>query len=149
MAAKLRIAGTEATPTKLVRTPEERWTKRLIKKGGGFTPISVYFLKNYYRLLPELTSAEVVVLIHLMSYKWDAEMPYPGSNALAERMGISATAVRGHLRSLHKSKKCLIRHVRIGTTNAYDLRPLFKKLETLMDADEVAAAKKSPKAAVA
>src|SRR5438132_1556634 len=141
MPATMKLVGTSDVIAKQRRSPEERWTKRLIKKGGGFTPVSDYFLKNYCRLVPELTTAEVVLIVHLISYKWDAEMPYPGSKALAKRMGISGTAVRNHLRSLERSKKCLHRVKRVGTTNAYDLTPLFGKLEGLLDTDTVEAAK--------
>lgn len=147
--AFMKIAGTPAEDTKALRSPSERWTPKLIKKGHGFTPVSDFFMKNYYRLVPELTSVEVVLIIHLMVHKWDRNMPYPGSKALAQRMGISQTAVRNHLRSLHLRKKCLVRHIRTGTTNAYDLTPLFEKLEVLMAADEAAAAKKAKRGAVA
>lgn len=145
----MKIAGTAAEDLKTLRTPAERWTPKLIKKGHGFTPVSDFFMKNYYRLMPEITSVEVVLIIHLMVHKWDKNMPYPGSKALAQRMGISRTAVRNHLRSLHLRKKCLVRHIRTGTTNAYDLTPLFEKLEVLMAADEVAVAKKTKRDAVA
>jgi hypothetical protein len=90
-----------------------------------------------------------MVLIHLISYKWDDQMPYPGSKALAKRMDISPTAIRNHLRALEKRKKCLVRHKRTGDTNAYDLAPLFLKLEQLLAADAAAAEKKTRKAAVA
>jgi hypothetical protein len=151
MAANMKLVGTEpAEAPKKNRSPSVRWSKKLITRGKGFTPVSNFFLQNYHRLNPGLTSAEVVVLIHLFSYKWDEEMPYPGSKAIAERMDISVTAVRGHLRVLEKRKKCLVRHRQIGSTNRYDLSPLIQKLEKLLIADIAAAeSKKAKKAAVA
>src|SRR5688572_26318356 len=50
----LKLFESEPDRPKAVRTPEARWTEKLIKRGGGFTPVSVYFLANYHRLLPEL-----------------------------------------------------------------------------------------------
>ena len=149
MGVKMKLAGTEPEEApKKNRSPSARWTKKLIKQGGGFTPISNFFLANYHRLNPCLTSAEAMVLIHLFSYKWDEEMPHPGSKALAKRMDISPTAVRGHLRVLEKRKKCLVRNKQVGSTNRYDLAPLLEKLEKLLAAD-AAAAERTNEVAVA
>jgi hypothetical protein len=146
----MKIVRTEQEEApKKNRSPSARWTKKVIKRGGGFTPVANFFLMNYHRLNPGLTSAEAMVLIHLFSYKWDEEMPYPGSKALALRMDISVTAVRGHLRVLEKRKKCLVRHKQLGTTNRYDLAPLLEKLETMLDADALVEEKKAKKVAVA
>jgi hypothetical protein len=45
-------------------------------------------------------------------------------------MGISPTATRAHARSLEK-KGYLVRQMRVGTTNKFDLTPLFNSLEKL------------------
>lgn len=54
--------------------------------------------------------------------------PFPGFTTLAGRMGISATAAWAHARSLEK-KGYLVRQMRVGTTNKFDMHPLFAALE--------------------
>ena len=63
-------------------------------------------------------------------HKWDNAPPFPGFTSLAKRMGISTTAARGHARSL-EGKGYLIRQMRVGTTNKFDLTKLFTALEKL------------------
>jgi len=123
------------TPVK--RKMADRWTEKLAAK--GFTPIASYFLDNYHRL--NVTTPEAMLIIHLMSYKWDEKNPRPGFTKLAAKMGVTPTAVRNHARSLEKRKKLLERIMRVGRPNAFNLTPLFNALEKLMDAD----AMKKPK----
>jgi hypothetical protein len=78
---------------------------------------------------PPLTTPEAMLVIQLMSFKWDDQMPWPAFKTLAKRMGISATAVRNHARSLDTRKKYLVRHKRVGQPNLFDLAPLFAALE--------------------
>jgi len=52
-------------------------------------------------------------------------------------MNLTTTSVRSHLRSLEK-KKVLTRIMRRGTTNCFDLGPLFAELEKLLDSDRAA-----------
>jgi len=105
----------------------KRWTSKLAQ--DGFTPVVAVFLENYARLKPPLTTPEAMLVIHLMSFKWSEEMPWPAFKTLSKRMGISATAVRNHARNLDVRKKYLIRHPRVGLPNRFDLRPLFEALE--------------------
>ncbi|MBX9677306.1 MAG: helix-turn-helix domain-containing protein [Gemmataceae bacterium] len=118
-----------------------RWTPMLSKK--GWTPICDYFLDSYTRLAPKITNLEALLIIHLMRYKWDAEAPFPGFRALSKRMGITATSARNHARSLEK-KGYLKREKRVGTTNKFDLTPLFAALERLLQLETVAPASPSP-----
>jgi hypothetical protein len=111
------------------RLVAHRWTPRLAE---NWTPISDYFLKNYHRL--KITHIEAMVIVHLMSFKWDSAAPFPSLKTVARRMGISDTAVRNHIRSLCK-KEMLQRQSFQGTTNRFYLEPLFQNLEQLMDAD--------------
>ena len=104
-----------------------RWTAKLAK--GGFTPVVSVFLEHYARMKPPLTTPEAMLVIQLMSFKWDDSMPWPAFKTLAKRMGISATAVRNHARSLDTRKKYLVRHKRVGQPNLFDLAPLFAALE--------------------
>ena len=111
------------------REVSDRWTPALVQ--GGWTPVADYFLDSYTRLDPQLSTSEAMLIIHLMRHKWDRDMPFPGFKTLARRMGVSATAVRNHARSLEQ-KGYLRRHVQIGTTNRFDLEPLFAALEKLL-----------------
>ena len=107
----------------------KRWTPKLLS--DGFTPVPNTFLELYSHLGKSksgITSSEAMLILHLMSHKWDEKNPFPRFARLAERMGISETAVRGHARSLEK-KGFLIRIKRPGTSNEFDLSPLFRELE--------------------
>jgi DNA-binding MarR family transcriptional regulator len=115
---------------------EKRWTPTLIRS-KGFTPISTFFLDNYHRLEPTLTSLEAMVVIHLIRHKWTDKHPYPSFTTLARRMGVTATATRNHARSLEK-KRYLNRIPIKGESNRFDLSPLFDALERLYLADEEA-----------
>jgi hypothetical protein len=104
----------------------KRWTTELTK--DGWTAVSNFFLENYSRLSPPLTTPEAMLVIHLMSFKWNEKLPFPGFKTLATRMGISQTAVRGHARRLDVWKKYLKRIKRVSQTNQFDLSPLFQAL---------------------
>ncbi len=108
----------------------DRWTPALIAK-GGFTPISVFFLESYSSLPQPLSHAEALLVIHLMRHKFDKEAPYPGFKSLAKKMGVTPTAVRGYARSL-ETKGYLKRVMREAQTNKFQLEPLFKALEKLL-----------------
>jgi hypothetical protein len=124
-----------ATGTTTVRSTREvakRWTPRLTQ--DGWTPVSDYFLENYHRLKPQVTSVEAMLVIHLMRHKWDERPPRPAFKTLAKRMGLTDTSVRNHARSLEK-KKLLVRIKRVAQPNQFDLTPLFGALERLLDED--------------
>jgi DNA-binding MarR family transcriptional regulator len=110
------------------RIVSARWTPALTQ--NGWTPVSDYFLDNYTRLTPALTNSEALLVIHLMRHKWDNAPPFPGFKTLARRMGITDTSARNHARSLER-KGYLKREKRVGTTNLFDLTPLFQALEKL------------------
>lgn len=120
----------------------KRWTPTLVR--GGWTPISTFFLDNYHRLEPTLTSLEAMLVIHLMRHKWDERHPHPAFATLARRMGVTATATRNHARSLEK-KRYLNRIAHQGDPNQFDLTPLFDALERLHLADEEAKQSKPAK----
>jgi|GEM_PF-2176408 len=104
-----------------------RWTPALV---ASWTPVSDYFLDSYTRLTPPLSNGEAMLVIHLMRHKWDEAPPFPGFKTLARRMGLTDTSVRNLARSLEK-KGYLLRHKRVGTTNHFELNPLFQALEKL------------------
>lgn len=136
MAKTLKFHGAE----KVRREVAKRWTPQLIE--DGWTPVSDFFLRNYHRLSPPITNSEAILVIHLMSHKWDHQAPYPGFKTLARRMGMSMTAARGHARKL-EVKRYLRREKRVGTTNRFHLEPLFEALEKLRSADRKRAKKAS------
>ena len=98
-----------------------RWTPHLAS--GGWTPVVDFFLDHYREL--GVTNLEAIFLVHLIRHKWTAQMPFPGFKRIAKRMGISATAARGHARRLEK-KGLLKRVERVGSTNRFDLSGLFQ-----------------------
>ncbi len=124
------------------RKPADRWTPALVK--DGFTPVSNFFLAHYHDLKPEITHGEAMLIIQLMSFKWDADMPYPSYKTLAKRMLLKDAQARSLARGLER-KRYLHRHVRINMPNLFDLKPLFGALEKLRSeriAEETAAGKK-------
>lgn len=125
----------------------KRWTPRLVR--DGFTPIADFFLENYYRLAPPVSSLEAMFIIHLMRHKWDEKAPHPSFKTIARRMGVSDATTRAYARSLEEKR--LLRRMtrdgqpvnvdgvrRTGETNRFDLTPLFDALERLHIADEAA-----------
>lgn len=104
----------------------KRWTAELVK--DGWTPVSDDFLELYADLPNPITTAEAMLLIHLIHFKWDEKAPFPGFKTIAKRMGLTDTQVRNHARSLDR-KGYLQRIKRVGTTNRFHLEPLFKALE--------------------
>lgn len=110
------------------REVSDRWTETLTSE--GWPPVSDFFLDHYAKLEPAITNAEAMLVIHLIRHKWDNAPPFPGFTTLARRMGISTTAVRAHARSL-ETKGYLVRQMRVGTTNKFDLTKLFTALELL------------------
>ncbi len=95
---------------------------------SGWTPVSDSFLEFYADLPTPITTAEAMLVIHLVHFKWDEKAPFPGFKTIAKRMGMTDTQVRNHARSLER-KGYLQRVKRIGTTNRFHLEKLFEALE--------------------
>jgi len=108
------------------RNIQKQWTPKL---ATAFTAVSDAFLRHYRDL--KLTNTEAMLLIHLISYKWDDEAPFPSFDTLANRMGLTKEQVRAHALSLVR-KKCLGRTIRPGHSNLFHFEPLFEKLEKLV-----------------
>lgn len=122
----------------------KRWTPRLAR---SFVPISTYFLDNYHRLAPHegakgLSSSEVMLIIHLMSHKWDEEAPYPSQETLATKMDLSDRRIRQLLSGLVDQGFLRVEN-RPYQSNLHHLDPLFEALERLMDEDERKATERS------
>jgi hypothetical protein len=95
--------------------------------GKGYVPVPSLFLQHYARLIPPLNSGEAMFVLQLMDFKWDAKHPFPGYKTIAKRMGVTDKMARTHAKNLETSKY-LIRHMRVGRTNRFDLTPLFEAL---------------------
>jgi len=109
---------------------ENRWGATF---ANTFTPVPIHFLKVYHKL--GITSTEAMVIIHIVSHKWTKELSFPATSTLAERMGITPTAVRNNVRNL-ESRGLLMRVPLNGKANRYDISPLVKKLKALETLEE-------------
>ena len=99
-----------------------------------------FFLEKYADL--GITTSEAMFIIQLMKHKWDRNAPYPGLVGIAKRMGMTPTAARSHGRSLER-KGYLVRQMRVGQTNLFNLQPLFRALEIQLDLAESEAANRA------
>lgn len=131
---------------------DKRWGDTLAKP---FTPVSLFFLKNYSKLnaLPNargLTPTEAMLIVHLMSYKWDDRDPYPTVPMLAKLMGIAPRTVRNHLKTLEDHRLITRKRSPYGGSNRYDMSGLIRALEELQAKEEEtssSATSSSPEAA--
>ena len=119
------------------RRPEVRWGQKL---GSRFTPVSQFFLHNYYRLRPHegargLSSTEVMVLIHLMDHKWDTRDPFPTLTLIAKRMDMKVRNVRDTVKRLEDLGYLTRIPSTNGGPNRYALNGLIVALEKLMAED--------------
>lgn len=119
-----------------------RWGGKDEILAEGFVGVPHTFLKYFGSL--NLTPTEAIFIIELMGYKRDERAPFPGYKVLAKRMGVSPDYARKIARGLEK-KQHLRRQARRGTTNRFDLSPLFERLA--MRAREEAAKREAKKAA--
>ncbi len=76
-------------------------------------------------------------VLELMSYKWSESAPFPGYRSLALRMGVTDKMVRRYAANL-EGKKYLVRRVRVGNTNTFDLNPLFAALAAALEEEKKA-----------
>ena len=93
----------------------------------GYVPVPSFFLECYAQLEPPMNSGEVLLVLHLMAFKWGWEAPFPACKTIAKRMGISVKMVRNHAKNL-EIKGYLHRPEIPGRTNRFDLSPLFEIL---------------------
>jgi len=108
---------------------DDRWSPAVA--ASGFSAVPTLFLKSYAKL--GITPTEAMLIIHLMSYKWDARRPFPSVARLSTNLGLSDGRVRSLLRRLEREKKMLRRIHRRGRTNEFDFTPLIEALETIRD----------------
>jgi DNA-binding transcriptional regulator YhcF (GntR family) len=123
--AKIRIET-----TKTQRQVSQRWTPELAEE---WTPVSDVFLRHYIEL--NMTTAEAMFIILLMSHKWGKEAPYPSFKSLAKRMGVTMTTARGYGRHLEQLG-LIHRELRVDDTNIFHLDHLFTLLENKKKEDD-------------
>jgi len=122
----------------------QRWGGHTIILNDGFTPVPRSFLKYAAQLKPySLTPAESLFVLNLMFFKWDARSPFPSYATLASRMGVSVQYTRDIARKLER-KGLMLRTVRRGQPNEFDLQPLFDALAKHVEA-EIAAGRDKTK----
>lgn len=108
-----------------------RWGGGNVVFTDGFLAVPLILLRN----LPDIgeygiTTTEFVFILQLMSFKWDARSPYPSYKRIADQMGVSKTYTKKIARKL-EDKGLLKRRMQEGTTNRYDLSPLFDVLKDM------------------
>ena len=107
---------------------------------SGWVGVPVHFLRLYGSpKLPfgGLTASEAMFVLQLMSHKWDKDDPFPSYQRLADRMGITDKQARRYAQSIEK-KGLLKRTERTGSSNSFDLSPLFKALHSLLKEERLA-----------
>ncbi len=104
-----------------------RWGGDKILFERGYVPVPERFLELAREIEYPLRPSEALFVIQLMSFKWDAEAPFPKYATIAKRMGIGEQYARKLARQL-EGKGHLIRIERKGRSNAFDLSPLFRRL---------------------
>jgi transposase len=74
-------------------------------------------------------------------FKWGKDSPFPSYKRIANLMGISVKMARRHAQSLEQ-KRLLVRQVRRGQPNRFNLEPLFQALEKRLESKGTGADKK-------
>ena len=114
-----------------------RWGGHEVLNSNGWVPVERTFLEFACQMRPFcLNPTETLFVIQLMFHKWDGNAPYPSYRTLARRMGVSETYARKLARQL-EAKGFLRRVVREGTTNRFDLGPLFEKLAACVEQERM------------
>jgi Helix-turn-helix domain len=112
------------------RSAAVRWGNKPDLFTDGFVAVPHRFLHRYASLNPALSGGEALFVLHLMSFKWDRELPYPSYKTIAQRMGITDKMVRRYAQSLDK-KGYLRRQYQVRSANRFDLTGLFEALSRL------------------
>ncbi len=97
----------------------------------GFTSVPNILLR--YRSNLEIKPQHLVLVIDIMSFKWDSENPFPSYSTLAQRAGIAERSIKRIVQDLEEMN-LLIRTQRFDEesgaqiTTIFDFRPLVQKL---------------------
>lgn len=138
MAEQFVAPSSDAAVTSIVnRQLISRWGKHQVffTKPEGFVGVPDAFLRLYSKLKPyPLTTGEAMFVLELMSFKWTEDAPFPSYSTIAVRMGITDKQARRYGKALDE-KGYVVRSPRIGSTNSFDLQPLFNALAQAMVAE--------------
>jgi len=110
--------------------PADRWGGyKEFFQDQGFLCVPDVFMKHHSRLAGKMSPGQAMFLLHLMSFKWTADAPYPSNDTLGARMGLSSKAVQRIAAELEKMGY-LKRIPKTGSSNRFDLSGLFAALKT-------------------
>jgi len=105
----------------------------------GFTSVPNILLR--YRSRIGLKPKHIMLIIDIMSYKWNSEYPFPSYSTLASRSGIEERSVKRITQDLEELR-LLIKTPRFDdetgaqVTTVFDFRPLVQKLIEEMNKGE-------------
>jgi DNA-binding MarR family transcriptional regulator len=96
----------------------------------GFLVVPYKFLRSYAALRPPLTHGEVLFILHLMTFKWEEDAPYPSYQTLARLMGVDQKTVQRYAQALCRKKYLYRIFSPKGQRgpNRFDLTKLFEAL---------------------
>ena len=126
------MSGTKQDKTKIVQI----WGEILDE---GFTSVPNILLR--YRSKIGLKPKHIMLIIDIMSYKWDTGYPFPSYSTLSQRSGVEERSVKRITQDLEELG-LLVKTPRFdsGTgaqvTTVFDFRPLIKKLIEEMNRDD-------------
>lgn len=115
---------------RVARRVADRWTPSLAS--AGFTPIVNVFLRAAKAL--GLSPVESLLIIQVMSFKWDEEQPFPSERLLAKRLNVSERTVRRAVMALEH--RGLVERERRGRRQHFNFGLLFSKLEKLLEEEK-------------
>lgn len=102
----------------------------------GFCSLPTAFLAFCARLRgadgKPLNASEILLAIHILSFKWSEALPFPSIETLGARMGMNVRSIRKLLKRLEQAG-FITRVQAPHRTNRYDLTGLFTAIEALMD----------------
>ena len=105
----------------------------------GFTSVPNILLR--YRSRIGLKPKHIMLIIDIMSYKWDAGYPFPSYSTLSQRSGVEERSVKRITQDLEELG-LLVKTPRFDSktraqvTTVFDFRPLIKKLIEEMNRDD-------------
>jgi len=137
------VTSFPATPdsSTINRKLAARWGHQdtLFARPEGWVGVPDAFLRLYAHLKPyALTAGEAMFVLELMTYKWSEDAPFPSYKSLATKMGVTDKMARRYAANL-EAKGYLRRQPRIGSTNTFDLNPLFAALGSALAAEKAVA----------
>ncbi len=125
------VSGPKQDKTKIVQI----WGEILDE---GFTSVPNILLR--YRSKIGLKPKHIMLIIDIMSYKWDAGYPFPSYSTLSQRSGVEERSVKRITQDLEELG-LLVKTPRFDSdtgaqvTTVFDFRPLVKKLIEEMNRD--------------